>query len=468
MTATRIDVTGGLDGKSWGGIPGWLTALALIGVFAVIGNFTGGLGRPLFVAGCIGVAILSWRNGIASHFQASLVLFAFAPFVRRVIDNGAGYDELGLVLIGPLMALLVPVVELRHIVNRKESFDSRLGPLVLVCGCIVYAGVLSLLQGKMNDAASGLLKWMTPVLYAAVLTIRADRDEILDAAVRAFFVILPITGLYGILQYVDPQPWDRYWMQFAPILSIGDPVPYGVRVFSTMNSPASFASFTAAGLLLVAFLRTGWISLFVAAPSILALLLTLYRTAWLSLILALIFCLAFTSTRLKAQAIAIFLVLAGAVAVTIPPFSDVIGERLATLGQGSQDGSFQERLVQYYTLWMQPDSSVIGNGFTVTDVGSAGQMPIDGMIIACWITMGIVVGILCLCSFGWAISNAVVRSLVQRSRQAVMIGAMAMGSLLQIPLANITAAEAGFLFWSFVVLMPRDPLLGETRGGQAS
>jgi hypothetical protein len=314
--------------------------------------------------------------------------------------------------------------------------------------------VLSLLQGKMNDTASGLIKWFSPILYAAVLAMRANRDEILEASVSAFCVILPITGLYGILQYVDPQAWDRYWMEFAPILSIGQPVPFGVRVFSTMNSPASFASFTVVGLLLVAFLRSGWMSLLVALPSILALLLSLYRTAWLAMAISLMFCLLFAQTRGKAQIIMLALVLAGAVAVTIPPFSDVIGDRLATLGQGSQDGSFQERLQQYSTLWSLPDSSLIGNGFTVTDVGSAGQMPIDGMIIACWVMMGIVVGILCLCGFFWAISGAVLRALVERSRQAVLVGGMAMGGLLQMPLANISAAEAGFLFWSFVVLGP--------------
>lgn len=434
--------------------PGWIPALLFIAAFTLAGGFMGGLGRPLFVLGCMGVSYVAWRDGITAHFQASIVLFAFAPFIRRIVDNGAGYDEMGLMLLGPLLALVVPVVELRHVLNRRAAIDSRMGPLLLAGACIVYAGVLSVLQGKFNDAASGLIKWLTPILYAAVLVLRADRDEILDAAVRTLFVVLPLTGLYGILQYVDPQAWDRYWMEMAPILSIGQPVPYGVRVFSTMNSPASFASFTAAGLLLVAFLRSGWVSLLVAAPSSLALLLSLYRTAWLSMALALVFCLLFARTRLKAQMIAIALVVAGAVAVTIPPFSDVIGDRLATLGQGSQDGSFQERLTQYMTLWMLPDSSLVGNGFTVTDVGSAGQMPIDGMIIACWLMMGIVGGILCLCGFGWAISSAVIQAFTERSRQAVLVGAMAMGSLLQIPLANISAAEAGFLFWSFVVLLP--------------
>ncbi len=431
--------------------------------FLMAGGLIGGAVRPLFIIGCIGVGVLSWRQGIAAHFQAILVLFSFTPLVRRTVDLGVGYDELGLMLTGPLLALMVPAISLREVLVKREPLAGRLDPLIIVGACVIYAAVLSFLQWKVNDAASGLLKWLAPVLYAAVISLRADRAEILEAAASAFMFILPLTGLYGMLQYVDPQAWDRYWMEFAPILSIGQPVPYGVRVFSTMNSPASFASFTVVGLLLIAFLRSGFITLLLAMPSILALLLSLYRTAWLAMAIALAFCMLFSQTRAKAQLILVALALGGAVALVTPPFSDVIGDRLATLGQGSQDGSFQERLDQYLTLWLLPDSSVIGNGFTTTDVGSAGQMPIDGMIIACWMMMGIIGGILCLCGLFWAISRALRQALIERSRHAVMIGALASGSMLQIPLANICSAEAGFLFWSFVVLLPSTHLIRKER-----
>ena len=60
-------------------------------------------------------------------------------------------------------------------------------------------------------------------------------------------------------------------------------------------------------------------------------------------------------------------------AATLTPFADVIGERLATLSEGTQDGSAQERLEQFVTLWNQWDSSLFGIGFTVSDVGSAGD-----------------------------------------------------------------------------------------------
>src|SRR5262249_31715796 len=146
-----------------------------------------------------------------------------------------------------------------------------------------YATSLSSFQGDWMNAASGALKWSVPLLYAAALIGSADPDDLVRAAASAFLVILPITGLYGIFQYIDPPEWDRYWMNFTTITSAGQPIPYGIRTFSPMNGPASFATFPAAGLLLVLFARSGWLAVLLASPAAFALLLSLFRTAWLSL-----------------------------------------------------------------------------------------------------------------------------------------------------------------------------------------
>lgn len=144
-------------------------------------------------------------------------------------------------------------------------------------------------------------------------------------------------------------------------------------------------------------------------------------------------------------------------AATLTPFGDVVAERLSSLGEGVQDGSAQERLEEFVTLWNQPDSSLFGVGFTITDVGSAGAMPVDGMIVACWLAMGIVAGGFCLTALLWAIGNAVAAALSDRTSDAVIVGALALGALVQLPLANITSGESGFLFWTFAVLLTPRP-----------
>jgi hypothetical protein len=109
-------------------------------------------------------------------------------------------------------------------------------------------------------------------------------------------------------------------------------------------------------------------------------------------------------------------------------------------------------LEEFVTLWSQWDSSAIGSGFTTTDAGTAGAMPVDGMIIACWLAMGIVFGMICLVALFWAIFNTMRTAWIDRSREAVLVGALGLGALIQLPLANITSGEAGFLFWTFAVL----------------
>ena len=438
-------------------VPGWLVAALLVAGMAAAGSALGGLARPAFVLACGFVGWFAWRQGPATHLQAALILFTFAPFVRRVVDLHLGYDQLGLMLIGPLLAILVPVVHLPRQLETCRVPEYLRWPLGIVAGAVVYAGMLSMAQGDWTNAASGMLKWLAPLLYAALLLVSAERDQLINAATTAFTFILPVMGIYAIYQYVDPADWDVYWMQFAPIPSIGQPVPYGIRAFSTMNAPAAFATFTATGLFLIGFSRRPWPAL-LAMPAALGLLLSLYRTAWISLAVSILFCLLFAGTRRRAGMILVGIGLAILLAVLFTPFGDIVMDRLSTLGEGTKDGSAQERLEEFVTLWNLPDSSLFGSGFTITDVGAAGAMPIDGMIIACWLSMGIMVGGVCLAALLWAIGNAVAAAWTDPAPEAVVIGALALGALSQIPLANITSGENGFLFWTFAVLVTPKPI----------
>lgn len=434
-------------------LPGWTLAALLLVVGALLAGPLGASTRALFVLGCGVVGWYSWRQGPGAHIQAALTLFAFAPFVRRLVDLSVGYDQVGVILIGPLLAILAPVASFLRAPIPSAASTRRLIPLVIVGCCVAYAAIVSMVQGDWMNAASGALKWLAPLLYAGILALSADRDEIIAASTSAFLVILPIIGLYGIFQYIDPPSWDQYWMQFAPIMSAGQPIPYGVRTFSTMNGPASYATFTAVGVLLICFSRAPWPSVVLLAPAVFGLLLSLYRTAWLSLAVGLMFCLLFGATRRRAGSVLFVIAIIALLAATTTPFGDVIADRVATLSEGARDGSAQERLDQFVTLWNLRDSSLFGVGFTVSDVGAAGSMPVDGMIIACWLSMGIVGGLFCLTGLVWAISNAIATAWADRGRAAILIGALSLGALAQLPLANITSGESGFLFWTFAVLL---------------
>lgn len=446
-----VQIASTVSQRSWT-MPGWLPAVMVLVVTALIGPSLGSLSRPLFILGCGAAGWYAWRSGPAAHLQAAIILFAFAPLVRRIVDLAIGFDQAGFMLVGPLFALLAPVPQLTQLLEGRRTLGVQTAPMLIIAGCIVYVTMLTVFQGEWMQAASGAVKWFVPLAYAAAVALSADRGEMVQAATSAFVVILPIIGVIGLIQYVDPQPWDRYWMQFAPIMSAGQPVPYGVRVFSTMNGPASFATFTAVGLLLVSFLRPRWWVLLLAIPAAFAFFLSLYRTAWMSLAVAILFCLLFRTTRNRAGIILLGLLAAVVIAATATPFGEVIAERISSFSEGSGDGSAEERLEQFVALWTTWDSSLFGTGFSTTDVGSAGTMAVDGMIITCWLMMGLVVGLVCLSALVWAAGNAIAAAWRDTRPETIMIGAIACSALVQLPLANITAGEAGFLFWTFAAL----------------
>jgi hypothetical protein len=440
-------------------LPGWAPAAAVLVAFSLLGPALGASVRIPFVVACGAAGWFAWRRSPGAHVQAMLLLFVFAPFVRRLVDVVAGYDNSSLMLVGPLAAMLPPLVRLADAFDSPEA-TRRMGPLFLFAGCVGYAMALTMFQGEWMNLARDGAKWLAPLLYALVMIEVGEAGEALDSAADAFVFILPLVGGYGIAQYVLLPDWDRYWMKYAPIMSVGQPEPYLVRTFSTMNGPASFATFTALGLLLVWYRKRAWWPQLLALPAALALFLSLYRTAWLSLLAAMAFCLFFKSTRGRTAPLVLGILAATVVAVTLTPFGDVIADRLSTFTEGSQDGSARERLEEYVQLWSQPDSSLTGVGFTTVDVGVAGSMAVDGIVIACWLSMGIVVGLVCLFALAWALGEVVAQAVRRRDADAALLGAFAVFFGVQLPLSAIVAGESGYLFWTFIALAFCTPKTG--------
>lgn len=434
-------------------IPGWVLAAIMFAVLVPMAPFAGNLVRPLFLLGCVAIGWYAWRQSPEAHLQALLLLFCFAPFARRVVDFYAGFESAGIMLIGPLATMLVPVPRLFPLVDGRSSpLQQGRAPITVILLCVAYAAFLSMFKGGWFDAASGAVKWAAPALYAMVLIETANWRRLMDAAAGMFAIVIPIMGLYGVYQYTLLPGWDSYWMDMAQRVTAGLPFPYEVRVFSTLNSPASYATFTAVGILLVSYLRSPWIAAISIIPAGVGFMLSQYRTAWLSLAIGVLFCMLFSASRFRSGLILAVLLFGGLSATLVPEFNDAMVKRLETFSQGTQDGSFQERLSEFVTLWETPTASLGGLGFTIDDPGVAGTMPVDGMLIACWQMMGLVVGMFCVAAFTWAAARMPFVTLRRQDLQSVVLGALGCGFLFQIPFASISAAELGFLFWMFAAM----------------
>src|SRR5437868_1496946 len=102
-------------------LSGWLPTALLLIVTAAVGPALGSLSRPLFVVGCAAAGWLAWRRSTAGHIQSAILLFAFAPFVRRVVDVSVGYDASSIMLIGPLLFILMPLPSLWTLLSSREQ-----------------------------------------------------------------------------------------------------------------------------------------------------------------------------------------------------------------------------------------------------------------------------------------------------------------------------------------------------------
>ena len=184
----------------------------LIFLFAVVllaGVRGSALARPLFIAGSVALAWKAWRVRPGLHAEVMIVLFAFVPFLRRIVDSHVGFDASGAMLVGPLLALAVPLPELRLLLRQRSL--GIYAPYAVMLGCLLYGWALSAFQGDLFEGTITGLKSFIPPLYAMVLIQRPnDSALVLRSAARAFVFVGPIIGAYGIVQYLWVPDWDRY------------------------------------------------------------------------------------------------------------------------------------------------------------------------------------------------------------------------------------------------------------------
>jgi len=444
----------GIGAVAWS--PALLALAGLLFGTLALGFVAPGVARPLFILGSAIVGFMAWREGCGRSVEVALSLYVFAPFLRRIVDLSIGFDPSSTMLLGPVLAIAIPAVDLRHLLVQRHKDDAALLPMLLVGACITYGMLISAFSGEFAPLGTAALKMYAPLLYGAwVLRCARNDPSVLDAATRSFLILAPLIGAYGVLQYVNPPDWDRYWMQSvsSTISVLGRPEPFQVRVFSMMNSPASFGTYAACGLLMLGFCRRGWQALFLALLVAPGLLFTYYRTAWISLVLGVGYCAIFGRTRSRAGMIAVAIVVATVLAAFSSDFGDAVMDRLLSLtGSVSDDGSGKARLGQLFEVYRLSDQMMAGRGFAQLATPFNGIDAADGEIVTAIIAMGVPVGTLYLIGLVWAGVQALARTRRSRDPRLIVTGAVIVGMLSAIPLTSVTSGEIGLLLWVFIAI----------------
>lgn len=437
----------------------YVLLVGVMGMTAALGLKGLGFTRLIFIAGCLIVAWRAWLVSPGLHIEVVITLLAFAPLLRRVVDLYAGYDDKGIMLIGPLLALCVALPELRFLlVRRHQNFNTYI-PYGIMTACFLYGWSISTLQGEFISSTAELVKALVPMFYAVYLLQRDDDcEDIIQSAARIFLVISPIMGIYGVIQYLTPPEWDRYWMIYTQMTSIGLPEARQIRVFSTMNSPGSFSMFAACGLLLFGFCRRGVLPFLFAIPICVALLLTSIRTAWIVCAITVAYCFFFNATRNRATLIAVCLFGAGAGVVLLTSFGDIVGDRLATMGGNpAQDGSGHARLDEYIHVYSTLDQYLLGNGLG-NKFPDLKMKHVDGQFIGSAVSMGIFVGNIHVLALIWAGIQGLLKTRANEGPLRLVAAGAVVGYLAVLPLLNVTSGEISVLFWLFVGILPMSPV----------
>jgi putative inorganic carbon (hco3(-)) transporter len=266
------------------------------------------------------------------------------PMIRRVIELSTPAPAADPLSLLPFVATACfALMELySNRLDRRARWILALGGLGILFG--VPAGVLAdpasaafAVTAYLAGLSAFVLGWGDEAAWGSSSTLE-----------RVLAATLPALAAYGIAQYFFPlTAWDSLWVSVGELGSIGAPQEDHIRVFSTLNSPFTFAIVLVTGILLGVWThRRFGAALLTILPLVVALALTFVRSAWLALVVGLIVYAATARGRAAGRIVAIIAVcLVGLVVVGgSNPTTRAFTQRVTSLGDPNSDVSAQDRL----------------------------------------------------------------------------------------------------------------------------
>lgn len=401
------------------------------------------------------IAAAAYLYGRRSPWYVGLVIWLFcaSPLVRRLVDFQLGFQEASPVLLAPYVAgLFAGISALRYLPQYRSPFA---GPFLAILGCVGYGMVLAAIGGRLTSGAVDVLKWSIGPLIAVHLLSQPQHHALAHRTiVQAFTVACPLMAMYGILQFIEPQPWDADWVAnvaLTGLTSIGQALPFELRVFGTMHSPGSQATFLLVGTIFL--ISRPWVP---AVPGIgLALVgiaLCQYRAIWAGTAIAVAFVLlgGTTRDRLRIATMASVLAFGLGPMIVVPEIQDTISRRFTSLTMLAADESGEDRLNQYHQFFNSDSNLLLGEGLAATGASRIMDgkplVVIDSGIIEIYTVLGIFAG-----TAFFAALTLLVMQMFRRCHQAApympLYRGVVMGVLLQLPFGSQHIGEAGLGAW---------------------
>jgi hypothetical protein len=381
------------------------------------------------------------------------------PFVRRLADFNGSYTAPSPILLAPYLAILVCSLTVFQKLPKTISIGGA--SFVLAFIGMLYGYFVGCINGSISSATLSLVEWSCPVIFGAYLFLNwHSYPQIKEATKKAFLWGAFVMGVYGIYQYLVAPPWERYWLinfigEDSATISLlgtpfGTPEPLGIRVWSTMNGPYTFASFIIPGLLIL-LNSTSPIQPLISAVAYLSFLLSSSRTAWVGWFVSIN--VLFVTLKPKHQMRFMLLITIAVLAIiplaTTGPFSEMIFSRLDTFSNLSEDGSGSARGETYEALLGKALTSFLGYGMaSVPDFGHI----LDSAILQILFEFGLFGATFYLVGLLLSILPGFKNGEIQADTFFGVSRSFVIGSLFMLPLAPVLSGETAIAIWGFIGL----------------
>jgi hypothetical protein len=406
----------------------------------------GGVLRVAFPVAAFGVGAFLFRVHPAAFLEFSWWMWFLTPILARLADYQGGWDPLRLMIVAPFLVSGVCGVTLWRrfgLLGRREYL-----PFVLALAALAYGLGIGLIKNAPFPVFASLLEWATPVLLGFHLAASPDRyAEFRRVTERAFLWGVLVMGGYGVIQYLVAPAWDQFWLVQTEVTSFGSPQPLGIRVWSTMNSPGTFAMFMMAGLILL-FGAKGTARYPAMALGYLSLLVSLVRTAWGAWFVSFLLLIAPLQARVKLQILLGVFLLGGVVfpLATSEPFADLLATRFETFNSIQDDGSLNERLAIHERGFAAISVEVVGEGIGRT----VSEDIIDSAFLDMFLTLGWLGALIYLAALLAFVYNLI--NVVGTNTDPFLSAAraIAIGITPTLLMASQMIEATGALYWAFM------------------
>ncbi|MBE9029535.1 hypothetical protein IQ266_07130 [filamentous cyanobacterium LEGE 11480] len=368
-------------------------------------------------------------------------------FTRIVEYNSGSFDANRLMLSAPY---LVGFAVLPSVVSRALKVKSNLVPMLIPIMGVLYASIVALIADvSLMSFFKDFLDWLAPLLFAFFIVDNWSLyPRFREVTIEVFKWSVVVLGIYGVVQFVLAPPWDRYWLNQISANglagnSFGLPQPFGIRVFSLMDSPGVFAIFLSAALL-IQLSTCNMMALVASMGGYLSFLLTVVRSVWGGWSVGLLFLISMPQPRLHRRVLFAMLCIA---CLLLPivwsnNFSDIIVSRFETFGDLESDGSGQARLSIYAKYLNQALESFVGMGI--------GRAPgVDSALLDSLLSLGWIGVLPYLAGLLIPIYLILKRPIENEDTFLQACKAIYIATLLQLPFGSAMLGPSGVILWGF-------------------